>query len=191
MAPKRLWLALDNRDSLIDRCIGILFFPKKSLPAIVTRPNERHIIILSLVFGALFAWRSISPQGRDPVFFLTLALSAGVGFVYSSSYFLSWLIRVSGKVIAPQPLRMVLGYSLTPFILALILMLLAQYRYLTGTTAISFLLIVLTWGLNIYGIRVASGIPVIQSLFVTVIPVLALMLIIALLFKLAWMVYGY
>ncbi len=122
---------------------------------------------------------------------MTMTLSSGVGFVYFSSYFLSWLIRMSGKSVLPQPLRMVVAYSLTPFILALILMLASQYGHLGGTTAISFFLVVLTWGLMVYGIRVVTSIPVIQSLFVTVIPVLALMLAIALLFKLAWMVYGY
>ncbi len=177
--------------SLIARCMGIILSPKTSFPSVAERPNERHVVILSMVFGALFAWRSVSPENREPLFMITMTLSAGMGFVYFSSYFLSWLIRVSGKIVSPQPLRMVVGYSLTPFILALILMLLSQYWQLGGTTGISFFLVVLTWGLMVYGIRVVTGVPVIQSLFVTVIPVLALMLVIALLFKVVWMVYGY
>ena len=168
-----------------------MLFPKKIFPVIAARPIEWHVMVLSLAFGLLFAWKNLSPQNRDPVFFLTLSLSSGVGFVYASSYFLTWLVKVSGPVVPPQLLRMVVGYSLTPFTLSLFFMMLADHHYLPRLPFVYFVFVVMTWGLMVYGIQHVARIPVIQALFVTVIPVLALMLAIAILFKVAWMIYGY
>ncbi len=172
---------------LFSRCFGLMIFSKKSFETVAARPIEWHVILLSLVFGGLFAGRIVSEQNT---LFILVGLATGVGYVYASGYFLAWLIRLSGTPVAPDAIRMVVGYALTPFILGLLSIVLAEHGLLPKMPAINFILIVLTWALHIYGIKVVSRIQLIQALFVSVIPILALMLVIAILFKIAGMIYG-
>ncbi len=174
---------------LVTRCAGFLTFSKKQIADVTAQPIEWHVIVLSLLFGGLFAGRLVAEQ--DVLFFLVMGLAAGLGFTYATSFFLAWLIRLSGKPIAAQPIRMIVGYSLAPFILGLLFIILAEHQMFPKMSALNFALIVLTWFLQVHGIKVVANIPWIQALFVSVIPILALMLVIALLFKIAWMVYGY
>lgn len=162
-----------------------MMFSKKQFEEVAADPVEWHVLLLSLVFGGLFAQRLIGTGSQDISFFLVMGLLSGVGFVYASSYFLAWLLQLSGQRVAPHALRMVLGYSLFPFILGLIFIVLGDFQAIPKLSAINFVLIVQTWVLNIYGIKVVSNIPWIHAFFVSVIPILALMLAIALLFKIA------
>ncbi len=172
---------------LMTRCVGFLTFSKKQIADVTTQPIEWHVVVLSLLFGGLFAGRLVAEQ--DVPFFLAMGLAAGLGFTYASSYFLAWLIRLSGKPITAQPIRMIIAYSLAPFTLGLLLIILAEHHLLPKMSAVSFVLIILPWFLQIHGIKVVANIPWIQALFVSVIPILALMLVVALLFKVAWMIY--
>ncbi len=174
---------------LLTRCAGIMTFSRKRVEEVAAQPVEWHVVVLSLLFGGLFAGRLVDE--KDVFFFLVMGLAAGLGFTYASSYFLSWLIRLSGQPIAPQPLRMIVGYSLTPFILGLLFIILAEHQFIPKMPALNFVLIVLSWFLQIHGIKIVAKIPWIQALFVSVIPILALMLVIALLFKIAGEIYGY
>jgi len=174
---------------LFARCFGVMIFSKRSFDTVVARPIEWHVILLSLLFGGLFAGRLVSEQ--NVFFFIIMGLASGVGYIYASGYFLAWLIRLGGTPVSPDAIRMVIGYALTPFILGLLSIVLAERGLLPKMSAVNFTLIVLTWVLHIYGIKVVSRIPWIQALFVSVIPILALMMVIAILFKVAWMLYGY
>jgi len=174
---------------LFARCFGVMTFSKSSFEGVAARPIEWHVILLSLVFGGLFAGRLVSEQ--DALFFIVVGLATGVGYVYASGYFLTWLIRLGGTPVAPHAIRMVVGYALTPFILGLLSIVLGERHILPKMPAVNFILIVLTWALHIYGIKVVSRIQWIQALFVSVIPILALMMVIAILFKVAGMIYGY
>jgi uncharacterized membrane protein len=164
-------------------------FSKARFEEAAAAPVEWHVVVLSLLFGGLFAGRLVGEQ--DVLFFLVLGLAAGLGYTYASSYFLSWLIRLSGKPTAPQPIRMVVGYSLAPFILGLLFIVLGERQIFPKLSALNFVLIVSFWFIQIYGIKVVAKVPWIQALFVSVIPILALMLVIALSFKAYWMVYGH
>jgi len=175
---------------LFKRCLTMMCFSRKGIAEMAAQPVEWHVLLLSLFFGALFTQRIVAPHEGGYFFALTLGLVGGAGFVYSSSHFLSWLLQLSGKKVAVYPIRMVLGYALTPAILGLLLIGLADLHLLPKMATLTFILIVMTWVLNIYGLQGVTGIPWIQALFVTVIPMLALMLVIALLFKIAWMIYG-
>jgi hypothetical protein len=175
---------------LFARCVGVMAFSKRQFEAVAADPVEWHVLLLSLVFGGLFAQRLVGTGSQDVSFFLIMGLLSGVGFVYASSYFLAWLLQLSGQRVAPHALRMVLGYSLFPLILGLVLIVLGDFQVIPKLSAINFVLIVLTWFLNIFGIKVVSHIPWVHALFVSVIPILALMLAIALLFKIAGMVYA-
>lgn len=164
-------------------------FSRARTEEVAAHPVEWHVVVLSLLFGGLFAGRLVG--GQEISIFMLLGLPAGLGFTYSSSYFLAWLIRLSGQPVAPQAIRMIVGYSLAPFILGLTFILLAEHRMFPKLSALNFVLIVSSWFLQIHGIKVVAKVPWIQALFVSVIPILALMLVITLLFKLAWMIYGH
>ena len=174
---------------LFARCFGVMTFSKNSFETVAARPIEWHVVLLSLLFGGLFAGRLVSEQ--NVLFFIVMGLATGVGYIYASGYFLSWLIRLSGTPVSSDAIRMVIGYSLTPFILGLLSIVLAERGLLPKMSAVNFTLIVLTWALHIYGIKAVSRIQWIQALFVSVIPILALMMVIAILFKVAGMLYGY
>jgi len=177
-------------DSLLARSIGVMIFPRKTFQAASENHHERHIVVLSLVFGFLLARHIIRPENHDLFFYVTTSLSCGIGFVYFAGFFLSWLIEISGPYVRPEKMRMVLAYSLTPYILALTLAHLSKWIALPKTSSISFFLIIFSWGLAVFGVRVITGIRLAQSLMVIVIPVAALLLVVAILFKVAWMISG-
>jgi hypothetical protein len=180
---------MDN--SLFSRCIGVLIAPKKTFLEGSASHNERHVIILSMIFGLLFARQIMHSEDRDIFFYVTTALASGVGFVYFAGYFLTWLIKVSGTIVYPSQMRMVLAYAFVPYIIALILSLMAREMILPKLPAIVFMLVVLSWSLAVFGIKTIAELKVVQSLFVMMIPVAALMLMISILYKVAWMAWGY
>lgn len=154
--------------------------------------NERHVIILSLLFGFLFAQQIMHPENRDLLFYIVTGLASGVGFVYFAGYFLSWLIQVTGAAtVSPEKMRSVLSYAFVPYIIALTLLLMTKIGVLPKTSVIAFFLIVFSWGLAVFGIKTVTHIKWVQSLMVMIIPVAALILVIAILFKVAWMIWGY
>jgi hypothetical protein len=79
---------------------------------------------------------------------------------------------------------------LIPYILALTLTHLSKLITLPKTSFISFFLIIFSWGLAVFGVKIITGIKLAQSLMVIVIPVAALLLVVAILFKVAWMISG-
>jgi len=178
-------------DSLLARCLGVMISPRKTFLEGSERHNERHVIILSLLFGLLFARQIMHSEDRSIFFYVTTALASGIGFVYFSGYFFSWLIKISGTFVHPEKMRMVLSYALVPYIIALTLTLLSKEMILPKTSPIGFFLVVFSWGLAVFGIKTIGELKLIQSLFVMVIPVAALILIISILYKIAWMTWGY
>jgi hypothetical protein len=62
---------------------------------------------------------------------------------------------------------------------------------LPKTSIIAFVFIVFSWGLAVFGIKTVSEIKTLQALFAMVIPVAALALVISVLYKIAWMIWGY
>jgi hypothetical protein len=178
--------------SLPKHCLGVMISPKNTFTEVAEHHNERHVIFLSMIFGLLFARQIMHSENRDLVFYVVTALASGVGFVYFAGYFLSWLIRISGSLLAtPEKMRSVLSYSFVPYILALTLLLLSKLGVLPKTSAIAFIFIVFSWGLAVFGIKTVSEIKTLQALFVMVVPVAALMLVISVLYKIAWMIWGY
>jgi len=178
-------------DSFFARCFGVMVFPKKTFLAGSERHNERHVMILSLLFGLLFTRQIMHSENKDIIFYVMTALASGIGFVYFSGYFFAWLIKIAGTVVYPTQMRMVLSYALVPYIIALVLSLLAKEMILPKMSTLVFLLIVLSWSLAVFGIKTIGNLKLTQSLFVMVIPVAALMLVVAILFKVAWMTWGY
>ncbi|MEK7286119.1 MAG: YIP1 family protein [Nitrospirota bacterium] len=173
-------------------CLGVMIFPKNTFTAVSEHHNERHVISLSMIFGLLFARQIMHSENHDLVFYVVTALASGVGFVYFAGFFLSWLIRIGGSVLAtPAKMRSVLSYAFVPYILALSLLALSRVGVLPKTSAIAFFFIVLSWGLAVFGIKTVSEIKTLQALFVMVVPVAALVLIIAILYKIAWVIWGY
>ncbi len=130
-------------------------------------------------------------KDRDVFFYVTTALASGVGFVYFAGYFLSWLIKVSGTLVHPAKMRMVFSYALVPYIIALVLALLSKELILPKLPAIVFILVVLSWCLAVFGIKTIGELQLVQSLFVMVIPIAALILVMSVLYKVAWMTWGY
>ena len=177
-------------NSLMERCVGVMISPKKTFLNAAENHNERHVIFLSLLFGFLFAHQIIRSENRDLFFYFTTALSSGIGFVYFSGFFLSWLIKITGPIVDPGKMRMVLAYALTPYILALSLLLLSKGTPIPMGTTVSFFLTVFSWGLAVLGVKTVAQIKWVQSLFVIILPVAALLLVISILFKLAWMTSG-
>lgn len=178
-------------DSLLARCFGVMVFPRKTFLAGSERHNERHVIILSLIFGLLFARSIMHSEDRSVFFYLTTAFASGIGFVYFAGYFFSWLIKISGTFVHPMKMRMVLSYALVPYIIALTLALLSKALILPKISALVFILVVFSWSLAVFGIKTIGELKLVQSLFVMVIPVAALVLVISLLYKVAWMAWGY
>jgi 4-amino-4-deoxy-L-arabinose transferase-like glycosyltransferase len=179
-------------DSLLSRALVVMISPEKTFLDGSKRHNERHVIILSLLFGLLFARQIMHSENRDLFFYVTTALASGIGFVYFAGYFLSWLIKVSGRSMQSTKMRMVLSYAFVPYIIALSLSLLSKAMDLPKATGvIVFMLVVFSWSLAVFGIKTIGELKLVQSLFVMVIPVAALILIISVLFKIAWMTWGY
>lgn len=165
--------------------------PRKTFLEGSEHHNERHVIILSLLFGLLLAKSIMHSEDRDVFFYVTTALASGIGFVYFAGYFFSWLIKVSGTFVHPTKMRMTLSYALVPYIIALTLTLLSKEMIIPKTSAIAFILVVFSWSLAVFGIKTIAGLQLVQSLFVMVIPVAALILVISILYKVAWMTWGY
>jgi len=178
-------------DSLLARCLGVMVSPQKTFLAGAERHNERHVIILSLIFGLLFAKWIMHSENRSLFFYGTTALASGIGFVYFAGYFFSWLVKISGTWVHPAKMRTVLSYALVPYIIALILTLLSKEMILPKTSVIAFILIVFSWSLAVFGIKTIGELKLVQALFVMVIPVAALVLIISVLFRIAWGIWGY
>ncbi len=168
-----------------------MIFPRKIFLEGSERHNERHVVILSLVFGLLLAKAMMHPENNSTFVYVTTALASGIGFVYFAGYFFSWLIKISGTFVHPEKMRMVLSYALVPYIIALILTVLSKEMIIPKTSAIAFILVVFAWSLAVFGIKTIAGLKLIQSLFVMVIPVAALILVISILYKVAWMTWGY
>ncbi len=177
--------------SLMERCIGVMASPRKTFLEASEDHNERHVILLSLIFGLLLAKQIIRSENRDIIFYLTTALASGVGFVFFAGFFLSWLIKISGPTVAPEKMRMVLSYALAPYILALVVLLLAKSMLIPkGLSIFGVALTIWSWGLAVFGVKTIGGIKLTQALIVVVIPVSALLLVISILFKVAWMMSG-
>jgi len=182
------WYSMGN--SLIERCVGVMIAPKKTFVKASEDHHEGHVIILSLVFGFLFARHIIRSENRDLFFYITTALSCGIGFVYFAGFFLAWLVKVTGPLARPETMRMVLSYALTPYILALGLLLLSRSVKNPMISLAAFMLTVYSWSLAVLGVKAVTSIKMVQSLFVVLIPVAALVLVISILFKVAWMTSG-
>jgi hypothetical protein len=178
-------------DSLLARCLGVMISPRKTFLEGSERHNQRHVIILSLLFGLLFARQIMHSEDRSIFFYVTTALASGIGFVYFAGYFFSWLINIAGGAVTPTKMRMVLSYAFVPYIIGLSISLLSREMILPKMSAIVFILVVLSWSLAVFGIKTIGELKLVQSLFVMVIPVAALMLVISVLFKIAWMTWGY
>jgi len=178
-------------DSLLARCLGVMVSPRKTFLEGSERHNERHVMILSIIFGLLFARQIMHSEDRSIFFYVTTALASGIGFVYFAGYFFSWLIKISGTPVHPEKMRMVLSYALVPYIIALTLAILSKEMILPKTSAIVFVLVVFSWSLAVFGIKTIGKLELVQSLFVMVIPVAALLLVISILYKVAWMTWGY
>lgn len=178
-------------DSLLARCLGVMVSPRKTFLAGSERHNERHVVILSLLFGLLFAKSIMHSEDRDIFFYVTTAIASGIGFVYFAGYFLAWLIKISGTQVSPEKMRMVLSYAFVPYIIGLTLALLSKESILPKTSAIVFILVVFSWSLAVFGIKTIGELKLVQSLLVMVIPVAALVLMISILYKIAWMTWGY
>ena len=177
-------------NSLLMRGIGVMFSPGKTFRDAAENHTEWHVVTLSLVFGFLLAKQIIHSENRDLFFYVTTSLASGIGFVYFSGFFLAWLIKISGTYVAPQKMRMVLAYSLIPYIFALVLMYLSKVNILPKSALISFLLTIFSWGLAVFGVKTVAKINLAQAVFVVIIPVAALLLAISILFKVAWMIHG-
>jgi hypothetical protein len=184
-------------DSLLARCLGVMISPRKTFLVGSERHNERHVVILSLVFGLLFARNIMHSEDRSIVFYITTALASGIGFVYFAGYFFSWLIKISGTFVHSTKMRMVLSYALVPYIIALTLAIVSKEMISQGSyplpkiSVIVFMLVVFSWSLAVFGIKTIGELKLVQSLFVMVIPVAALILVISILYKIAWMTWGY
>lgn len=178
-------------NSLIERCMGVLVFPRRTFLEASENHKEQHVMILSLLFGLLLARQIIHSENRDFLFYLSTALASGIGFVYFSGYCMAWLIKLSGPFVHHEKMRMVLAYALTPYILALSLLLLAKTIAIPKASLIGFILIVWSGSLVVFGIKTVGGLKLVQSVFVMIIPIAALLLVISILFKIAWMIYGY
>jgi hypothetical protein len=177
-------------NSIIERCVGVVISPKKTFLSAAEDHNEWHVILLSLCFGLLFARHIIRSENRDLIFYFTTALASGVGFVYFAGFFLSWLIKITGPFVHPEKMRMVMSYALTPYILSLSLLFLTKSMPFPGASTASFFLTVYSWWLAVLGVKTVAEIKLVQSLFVVILPVAALILVIAILFKVAWMISG-
>jgi hypothetical protein len=171
--------------------MGVMISPRKTFFESAEHPNEWHVRILSLCFGFLIAGQIIQSENRDMIVYLTTALSSGIGFVYFSGYFMSWLIKLTGSHVYPEKMRMVLAYALTPYILALVLLLIAKTVTIPMASMIGFILIVWSWFLAVFGVKTVGGLKRVQALFVVIIPIAALLLVVSILFKVVWMMYGY
>ncbi len=178
--------------SLLARCIGVMAFPRKTFLELAENHNEWDVRILSLSFGFLIAKQIMHPDNHDLFVYLITSLSAGIGFVYFSGYLMSWLVKLSGNFVYPAKMRMVLAYAFTPYILALLLLLLTEIVDLPkGVSAIAFILVVWSWVLAVFGVKTVGDIKRVQAIFVVMIPIAALILVISILFKVVWMIGGY
>ena|GEM_PF-6248146 len=175
-------------DTLLTRFIGVLISPRRTFRQVAECPSDLQVISLALVFGTLFAGQM--PLESRPVLYLLLSLFSGLGYVYFSGHFLVWTLKISDVALPARTMRMVVGYSLAPYIIALSLMVIFQDNRYPGFSIINLGLMIWTWSLNVYGARVVAGLPVVQAIFMTFLPLSALMFVIALIFKLWWVCCG-
>ncbi len=169
---------------------SVLVTPQKVFSDVSSSLTDGHVITISTLFGGLFALHMMSWESFDFFFFLTMVGAAGPGFTYFSAYVVAWLIKVSNIVVAPRHIRTVLVYGMMPYLLALSIDLIAHFQPVTGLPGINLTGIIWTWGLNVYGIKRVAGLPLVQALFVMVIPITLLLVIVAVLFKVVWTIMG-